>query len=222
MRERFFEPFCATEPLLDYYLKDYEVVVDEIRQSWRGGQERFHAAGLGQGATALAHLAIKRPAWHSSLALFGMEFGMRWSEGKAREGKRAAARYATMPDADVDAFLGRCFATNMHPAATAPMRARGLAAIVGPGREFAQTRLSFLSLDVAAALTNVLAYDEIRQPTILVQVRPAPSPPLARHPRRQSASGTGDGRCPWRSPRATSRSWSTRSTPWRCCPTPRA
>ena len=172
MRERFVEPFSATEPLLDYYLKDVEVVVDEIRQSWRGGRERFHAAGLGLGATALAHLAIKRPAWHSSLALFGMEFGMRWPEGKAREYKRTEVRYATMPDADVDAFVGRVFGVHMHPAATAPMRARALAATVGPGREFAQTRLSFLAHDMFAALTNVLAYDTIRQPTILVQVRP--------------------------------------------------
>ena len=67
--------------------------------------------------------------------------------------------------------LGRAFGASLHPAATAPMRARALAAVVGPGREFAQTRLSFLCLDVAAARTNVLAYDEIRQPTILVQVR---------------------------------------------------
>ena len=37
------------------------------------------------------------------------------------------------------------------------------------GQEFAQTRLSFLCLDVFGALTNVLAYDKIRQPTILVQ-----------------------------------------------------
>ena len=178
MRERFVEPFSATEPLLDYYLKDVEVAVDEIRQSWRGGRERFHAAGLGFGATALAHLAIKRPAWHSSLALFGMEFGMRWAEGRTREYKRVVGRYATIPDADVDALLGRAMKHQMHPAATAPMRARALAAAVGPGREFAQTRLSLLSVDVGAALTNVLAYDEIRQPTILVQVRPAPSSPL--------------------------------------------
>ena len=215
MRERFVVPFSATEPLLDYYLKDLEVVVDEIRQSWRGGRERFHAAGLGVGATALAHLAIKRPAWHSSLALFNMEFGMRFPEGLVRQFKRLVGRYATMPDADADAFLGRCFEATMHPAATAPMRARALAAIVGPGREFAQTRLSFLPTDVAGALTNVLAYDEIRQPTILVQVRSCPPPPLARHRRRQSASGTGDGRRPWRSPRATSGLWSTRSTSWR-------
>ena len=68
MRERFVEPFSATEPLLDYYLKDVEAVVDEIRQSWRGGRERFHAAGLGVGAAVLAHLAIKHPTGHKSLA----------------------------------------------------------------------------------------------------------------------------------------------------------
>ena len=174
VRERFFEPFSATEPLLDYYLKDVEVVVDEIRQSWRGGRERFHAAGLGFGATALAHLAIKRPAWHSSLALFGMEFGMRLAEGHVRQYKRVVIRYATMPDAHVDAFLGMVLGAGMHPAATAPMRARGHAATVGPGREFAQTRFSFLCSDICAALTNVLAYDKIRQPTILVQVRSSP------------------------------------------------
>ena len=199
MRERFVEPFSATEPLLDYYLKDVEVVVDEIRQSWRGGRERFHAAGLGLGAAALAHLAIKHPAWHSSLALFGMEFGMRLPEGYVRAFKRSVVRYATMPDADVDAYLGRVTRSDMHPAATAPMRARALAAIVGPGREFAQTRLSFLSLDVHAALTNVLAYDKIRQPTILVQVRPPPpthTHPHPHHPRWQPAARTSDGRRP--------------------------
>ena len=170
MRERFVEPFSATEPLLDYYLKDVEAVVDEIRQSWRGGRERFHAAGLYLGAIALAHLAIKRPAWHISLALFGMEFGMRLAEGNVRHYKSVVVRYATIPDAGLDALIGIINGAVMHPAATAPMRERALAAIVGPLREFAQTRLNFLASDVFAALTNVLAYDKIRQPTILVQV----------------------------------------------------
>ena len=150
------------------------MVVDEIRQSWRGGRGRFHAAGLGWGTTALAHLAIKHPTWHSSLALFGMMFGMRLPAGQLGQNTYTGNRYATMPDADVDAFLGKCFKNLMHPAATAPMRERALAAIVGPGREFAQTRLSFLGADVLGALTNVLAYDKIRQPTILVQVRSSP------------------------------------------------
>ena len=170
MRERFVEPFSATEPLLDYYLKDVEVVVDEIRQSWRGGRERFHAAGLSVGAIVLAHLAIKHPAWHRSLALFGMGFGRRHSEAFVGMMKHGTAKYAALPDADVDAWLGRALGSNLHPAATAQMRERALAATVGPGREFAQTRLSFLCTAVLVSLTNVLAYDKIRQPTLLVQV----------------------------------------------------
>ena len=105
VRERFVVPFSATEPLLDYYLKDLEVVVDEIRQSWRGGRARFHAAGLGLGAIALAHLAIKHPTWHRSLTLFTMYFGTRHPEGMLRASRHGAERYATMPDEDVDAFL---------------------------------------------------------------------------------------------------------------------
>ena len=152
--------------------------MDEIRQSWRGGRERFHAAGLGMGAIALAHLAIKHPMWHRSLALFGINFGMRLPEAFVGVAKHVVARYAAMPDADVDAWLGRTLGTLFHPAATAQMRERALAATVGPGREFAQTRLSFLTSDVFGALTNVLAYDKIRQPTILVQVRPPQGCPV--------------------------------------------
>ena len=60
------------------------------------------------------------------------------------------------------------------------MRERALAATVGEGREFAQTRLSFLGACIVfPALTNVLAYEKIRQPTIIVQVRIRPPAPAA-------------------------------------------
>ena len=67
------------------------------------------------------------------------------------------------------------------------MRERALAATVGEDREFAQTRLSFLGWNIVfPALTNVLAYEKIRQPTIIVQVRIRP-----RHPRRGSRRSAG-------------------------------
>ena len=60
------------------------------------------------------------------------------------------------------------------------MRERALAAAVGEGREFAQTRLSFLGACIVfPALTNVLAYEKIRQPTIIVHVRIRPPAPAA-------------------------------------------
>ena len=86
-------------------------------------------------------------------ALFCMPFGMRHPDAFVGMCSGAAAFVAGASDADADAFLnGTILGILLHPAATAQMRERGLAAIVGLGPSAPKTHKTNASWSWRGAL----------------------------------------------------------------------
>ena len=73
---RFMRTGATSEVLMDYLLKDLEIVIKGVVSESHMAALPVHATGISLGALHITRFVIKHPEWFTSLTVFGMVHGM--------------------------------------------------------------------------------------------------------------------------------------------------
>ena len=167
-KRRFMSEEKTSEQLLDYLLKDLEVVYGEITGECAAAGVPVHAAGTSMGALFVTHFAIKQPMWFKSLTLFGMIHGKRMEQPMLEMMSGMFEMMVTMPTDEVKAFFSQRegpMGGMVHPSATDQIIEVTTEAMFSGDMD---SRTPFLSLLVMCKLSNVLEYEKVRCPVRFV------------------------------------------------------
>ena len=158
----------TSEELLDYLLKDLEVVYGEITAECASAGVPVHASGTSMGALFVTHFAIKQPTWFNSLTLFGMIHGKRMEQHMVEMFSGLFEHMLTMTVEEAKKFFGDRqgpMGGMVHPSATDQMIEVTTEAMFSGDMD---SRTPFMSLFVMCKLSNVLEYEKVRCPVRFV------------------------------------------------------
>ena len=165
LKRRFLNESASSEEMIDYLLKDIEVIVEEIVLESKAAGLPVHGAGVSLGALFMSRFAIKHTDWYTSLTLFGMVHGKRQDEETKQQFKMMGGAFSALPIEELKGMIRMFLSGMIHPSATEQMLELGEAAVFDGDME---SRSPFLPMMVLGSLSNVLEYEKISCPTFFV------------------------------------------------------
>ena len=166
-KQRFLREDKTSEELLDYLLKDLEVVYGELAGECAAAGVPLHAAGTSLGALFVTHFGVKHPEWFASLTLFGMIHGKRMEPHMIEMFTGMLTMLTTLPVDECKKFFVAedGMRSMVHPSCTEQQLGVASEAFFDGDMD---SRMPFVSLLMMLKLTNVLEYEKVRCPVRFV------------------------------------------------------